>query len=56
MMVSMLMQGQDHMKALLRKQEAKHESVALAISELKDMMSQQIRTSFSLKTANLEVM
>ena len=50
-----LKQGQDHIKTVLHRQDTKLDSIASAIIELKDIVEKQLKTSFCLKAANLEV-
>ena len=54
-LVLSLKQGQDQIKGVLHRHETKQDSIVSAISELKEMMEKQLKSSFCLKAANLEV-
>ena len=53
--IDTLIARQNQIREMLGWQEAKQDSLASALAELKQLVAQQIQSSFSLKSANLEV-
>ena len=54
-MLIALKTGQSSILTTLANHEAKHDTIVSAISEVKELVSQYAKSSFTLKGANLEV-